>query len=513
MARSKVTPPAADLPPNGVRLTGHPVRNKPAPMIDLRPIGYVIGLLVAALGLSMMVPLAVDLVSGDGHWQVFLQSASIVGLTGGMLSLACLNGVAERISIQQTFLLTVAVWTLLPIFGAVPFVLGATQASPTDAMFEAMSGLTTTGSTVFIGLDGLPRGLLLWRSMLQWFGGIGIIIVAMVFMPELRVGGMQVFRSEAFDTMGKILPRAAQIAAQISWIYVAMTFACFLGYMSVGLPRFEALNHALTTISTGGFSTTDRSFGAFQGPPEYLAALFMIMASLPFVRYIQLVAGTARPFWHDSQIRGFLWVVLTVVGVLTLFQTVILERDSEPALREALFNVASIISGTGYASVDYQLWGGFAMVVFFLIGLIGGCAGSTCCSVKIFRYQILISAIAAQIRRIHSPHGIFTAHFDGRPVSDDVMHSVMAFLVLFIVSLGALSVMLAMTGLDLVTALSGAATAIANIGPGLGPIIGPSGTFAPLNDTAKWLLILGMLVGRLELMAVYVLFTAMFWKN
>ncbi|WP_226779162.1 TrkH family potassium uptake protein [Oceaniglobus trochenteri] len=482
-------------------------------MIDPRPVGYVIGLLVAALGATMVVPLMVDLAAGNGHWPAFLEAAVIVSLTGGLIALACSNGVVERISIQQTFLLTVGVWVMLPIFGSLPFVLGATGASLTDAMFEAMSGLTTTGSTVFTGLDSLPRGLLLWRSMLQWFGGIGIIVVAMVFMPELRVGGMQIFRSEAFDTMGKILPRAAEIAAQISWIYVALTFICFLCYLALGLPSFEAINHALTTLSTGGFSTTDRSFGAFQGAPEYAASIFMILASMPFVRYIQLIAGTAQPFWRDSQIRAFLSVILVVVVVMSIFQMVADDRDAEASLREALFNVTSIISGTGYASVDYQLWGSFAMVVFFLIGLVGGCAGSTCCSIKIFRYQILLAAIYSQIRRIHSPHGIFTPRYDGRPVGSDVMNSVIAFLVLFVVSLGVLSVLLAMTGLDFVTSLSGAATAIANIGPGLGPIIGPAGTFAPINDTAKWLLIAGMLVGRLEIMAVYVLFTAMFWRG
>ena len=482
-------------------------------MIDLRPVGYVIGLLVAALGATMVVPMAVDMVAHNGHWPVFLETGVIVSLTGGLIALACANGVVERISIQQTFLLTTGVWVMLPVFGALPFVLGATEASLTDAMFEAMSGLTTTGSTVFVGLDALPRGLLLWRSMLQWFGGIGVIVVAMVFLPELRVGGMQIFRSEAFDTMGKILPRAAEIAAQISWIYVVLTFVCFLTYLGLGMPSFEAINHALTTLSTGGFSTTDRSFGAFQGAPEYAASVFMILASLPFVRYIQLIAGSAQPLKHDPQVRGYLKVIVLVTAVLTVFQTILLDRANEEAFREALFNVTSIISGTGYASVDYQLWGSFAMVVFFLIGLVGGCAGSTCCSVKIFRYQILFSAISAQVLRIHSPHGVFGPRYDGRKVDDDVLNSVMAFLVLFVVSLGALAVLLAMTGLDMVTALSGAATAIGNIGPGLGPIIGPAGNFAPINDLAKWLLILGMLVGRLELMAVYVLFTAMFWRN
>ncbi|EKE44370.1 Trk system potassium uptake protein TrkH [Oceaniovalibus guishaninsula JLT2003] len=481
-------------------------------MIDLRPVGHVIGLLVAVLGATMLIPMVVDAAYGNGHWPIFLQAAVMTVLGGGLTALATANSNTGRLSLQQTFLLTVAVWVALPLFGAIPFLMDPLHARPVDAFFEAMSGLTTTGSTVFSGLDRLPEGILLWRSMLQWFGGIGIIVMAMVFLPELRIGGMQIFRSEAFDTMGKILPRAAEIASQISWIYVSLTFACFLGYIALGLDNFDAVNHALTTLSTGGFSTRDASFGAFQGAPEYLASIFMILASLPFVRYIQLLAGTARPILLDVQVRGYLAVIAVTTMVLAFFQITADGRGIEESLREAVFNVTSIISGTGYASVDYQLWGAFAMVAFFFLGLVGGCAGSTCCSVKIFRYQIVLSAVAAQVRRINSPHGIFQPRFDGRPVAVDVLSSVMAFLVLFIVSLGVLSVLLGLTGLDFVTSLSGAATAIGNIGPGLGPVIGPAGFFGPLNDTAKWLLIAGMLVGRLELMAVYVLFTARFWR-
>ena len=481
-------------------------------MPDLRPVGYVIGLLVAALGAAMLVPLATDLGYGNGHWPVFLESAVITTLVGGLMSLASSSGVEARLTLQQTFLLTTAVWAVLPIFGAIPFVLGATDARIVDAYFEAMSGLTTTGSTVFTGLDALPQGLLLWRSMLQWFGGIGIIVVAMVFLPELRIGGMQVFRSEGFDTMGKILPRAAQIAGQIAAIYVGLTAICALAYLTVGMGAFDAVNHAFTTIATGGFSTRDASFGAYQGAPEYVAAVFMLLASLPFVRFVQLAAGTARPLARDSQVRVFLAIVAVVTLGMTVFRIAIRGDLTEHAFREGLFNVTSIITGTGYASTDYQSWGHFPVVAFFFLGLVGGCAGSTCCSVKVFRYQILFSAILAQIRRIHSPHGIFVARFEGRTVSPEVLSSVMSFFVIFVVSIGVTSVLLGMTGLDFVTSLTGAATAIANVGPGLGEIIGPIGNFATLNDVAKWLLSIGMLVGRLELLVVYAMFTIGFWR-
>lgn len=482
-------------------------------MFDIRPVGYVIGLLVAFLGATMLLPFLVDVAEGRGQWPVFIESAMITILAGGLIALACSNGVKQGLSIQQTFLLTTGVWLTLPIFGALPFMLGATEARFVDAFFEAMSGMTTTGSTVFSGLDDLPKGLLLWRGLLQWLGGIGIIVVAMVFLPELRVGGMQIFKAEAFDTFGKILPRATQIASQISVIYVSLTLICALLYIAFGMNAFDASVHALTTISTGGFSTYDASFGAFAGPLEYVASVFMILAAMPFVRYVQLVNGATLPLFKDSQIRVFLTTILVLVIFTSFVLVAIFPHHPERAVREALFNITSIISGTGFASVDYMQWGPLLVSMFFFIGLIGGCAGSTACSVKIFRYQLLFASIRVQLMRIHAPNGVFTPRFEGRPVSDDVLSSVMSFFMFFVVTLGVLAVLLSATGLDFVTALSGTATAVANIGPGLGDTIGPAGNFATLNDTAKWLLAAGMLIGRLELMAVYAILTVNFWRG
>ncbi|MEP5152788.1 TrkH family potassium uptake protein [Planktotalea sp.] len=481
-------------------------------MLDFRPVGYVIGLLVMILGIAMLLPLLVDIAEARGHWPAFLQSALLTMLIGGMIALACSNGVKSGLNIQQTFLLTTGVWLALPLFGALPFMFGATELRFIDAFFEAMSGLTTTGATVITGLDDLPKGLLLWRGLMQWIGGVGIIVVAMVFLPELRVGGMQIFRAEGFDTMGKILPRATTIASQVSYIYIGITLACAVCYMVFGMNAFDATVHSMTTVATGGFANYDASFGAFPAATEYVASVFMILAALPFVRYVQLLNGNSLAVWHDAQVRGFFKtigiLVLICAGVLIFAQ----DRAFEPALRQAIFNIISIVSGTGYASADYMLWGSFLIALFFFAGLIGGCAGSTACSIKIFRYQILFASIRTQMRRIHSPNGIFTPRFDGRAVSEDVLSSVMSFFVFFMVTMGLLAVALSMTGLDLVTALSGAASALANIGPGLGPEIGPAGNYAGLNDTAKWLLAVGMLIGRLELMAVYAILTVGFWR-
>ena len=482
-------------------------------MFDFRPAAYVIGLLVVVLGATMVVPMVVDLMDGNGEWWVFAISALLTCLTGGSIALACANASGQGLSIQQTFLLTTGVWVVLPIFGALPFWLGETDARIVDGFFEAMSALTTTGSTVLSGLSDLPRGLLLWRGLMQWFGGIGVIVVAMVFLPLLRVGGMQIFRTEGFDTFGKILPRAAEISRSISSIYVGLTLACALGYNFAGLDVFDSIVHAMTTIATGGFANYDNSFSDLGAGAEYVGILFMLLASLPFVRYVQLVSGSGLPILKDSQVRAFLGTGLVVVSILFSWQFFQGNELAEPALRKAAFNGVSILTGTGYASTDYGLWGSFPVTLFFFIGLIGGCAGSTTCSIKIFRFQLLFASIRAQIQRIHSPNGVFEPKYNRRKVGSDVMSSVMAFFMMFLLSLAVLSVALGMTGLDMVTSITGAATALANVGPGLGPEIGPSGNFGGLNDSAKWLLSAGMLVGRLELMAVFVLFTANFWRG
>lgn len=481
-------------------------------MFDLRPVGYVIGLLVAVLGLTMALPLAVDLAEGNGHWPAFLQAGVLTFLTGALISLSCQSSKRAGLTIQQTFLLTTGVWLALPVFGALPFLLGETDSRFVDAFFEAMSGLTTTGSTVLSGLDDMHSGMLLWRGILQWLGGIGIIVVAMVFLPELRVGGMQIFRSEGFDTFGKILPRATQISSRISVVYLSLTVICALSYMLAGMSIFDAVVHSMTTIATGGFANYDASFGAHSAMAEYAAVVFMLLAALPFVRFVQLTAGTARPLFQDSQIRAFFVTAAIIVLLLTLWQVNRSGGWTEENFRKVLFNTVSILTGTGYASDDYMLWGGFPVTVLFFAGLIGGCAGSTACSIKVFRYQLLFSAIRAQLMQIRSPRGIFFTRYDGRPVGEDVLSSVISFFVYFIVTMGLLAVGLGLTGLDFTTSVSGAAAALANIGPGLGDIIGPSGNFASLNDTAKWLLITGMLLGRLELLAVYAILTRQFWS-
>lgn len=483
-------------------------------MIDLRPVVYVVGLLVATLGAAMIFPFLVDLAQGNGHAIVFFEASVLSVFVGGILAISTRNSVASgRLSLQQTFLVAVSIWLVLPLFGALPFYFGATQASMIDSVFEAMSGLTTTGSTVLSGLDSLPKGILLWRALLNWLGGIGIIVVAMVFLPELRVGGMQIFRAEAFDTLGKILPRAASISQQISVIYLALTMICAFFYIMCGMDVFDATAHAMTTLSTGGFANYDSSFGHFNAPAHYVASVFMIIAAIPFALYVQAVNGQADNLFKDSQTRTFLGILVSLIIGLTVYMSWDAGAFDEPTFREVTFNVISLVTGTGYGSADYGLWGSGVVIVLFWAGLIGGCAGSTSCSVKVFRYQILWAEVKKQVMLIRSPNAVFVPRFQGVRITESTTNSVLVFFFIFFASLVILAALLHMTGLDFVTSVSGAATALANIGPGFGDIIGPSGNFAPLNDTAKVLLIIGMWLGRLELMAVFVLLTRRFWRG
>ncbi len=486
-------------------------------MHDIRPVVSVIGRLTVVLGGSMVLAAGVDAASGHANWRGMTMAAFLTTTAGLSLSLVTRRQSLERLTRQQAFLLTTLVWMALPVFGALPFYLGPAGTpyalSYTDAYFEAMSGLTTTGATVMSGLQDAPPGLLFWRALLQWYGGVGIVVFAMVFLPALKIGGMQFFRSEAFDVGTDILPRAAEVAGSLFWIYLSLTLGCMLAYSATGLSAFDAICHAMTTVSTGGLGNYDDSFASFPAATQYVAVLFMVLAALPFIRFIQLSRGNAEPLFHDIQIRGFLAVVGVVSGLVTLWLLLDGRTGVEESFRAALFNITSITTGTGYASEPYDAWSGFPIALFFMVALIGGCAGSTSCSAKVFRYQILFAALTQQIRRIHTPSGVFPLRYDHRVVDPEVLSSVMAFFFVFVTALSVWAILLSMFGLPAITAISGAVATLANVGPGLGAQIGPSGNYADLPDAAKWLLSAGMLLGRLEFISVLVLFAPSFWRR
>ena len=481
-------------------------------MPELRPVGYIIGLLVVVIGVAMLGPMLADLFAGDPNWTAFLASAVLVGLAGALMSLACAGG-AAGLTLRQTFLLATGTWAALPLFAVVPFVLGAPGLGLTDALFETMSAMTTTGTTVLVGLDNLPPGVLLWRSVLQWLGGLGIIIVALIFLPVMRVGGMQHFRSEGFDTLGKVLPRVADISKALVQVYIALTGLCFLTYTILGLSGFDALNHAFTTIATGGFSTRDDSFGAFGAGAQYAAIGFMVLAGFPFIRLVQLAGGSIAPLWQDVQVRAFLRWMLYAIALLLVYRFWREGAISEEVLRATLFNLISLWSGTGYGTDDPSAWGAFPLVVVVVAGLIGACTASTGCSLKVFRYLVLFEAIKTQMRRVHSPNRVVPVRLGGRPLGDDVINSVMMLFVLFLFSFGLTAVLLSFTGLEPRTAITAAWTAICNIGPAFGPEVGPTGAVDQFPVAAKWVMIAAMLVGRLEVVSVLVLILPRFWRG
>ncbi len=481
-------------------------------MLDLRPILLVNGILLALLGLAMLLPAVADLTVNHADAKVFLAAAAITLFVG--VSLALTNwGHAGNLNVQQAFILTTSAWVFAPAFAALPFMFCELGLDYTDAFFEAMSGLTTTGSTVVTGLDTAPPGILLWRALLQWLGGIGIIVMAIAVLPMLQVGGMQLFRLESSEASEKILPRATEIAGSIAVVYVGFSLLCVVSYWAAGMSIFEAIIHAMTTISTGGFSTSDQSIGIFDSMAiDYITVIFMIVGSLPFVLYFHLLRGKPSLVFRDSQVQWFLVISFILVMVMTFYQTLSGINGIWQALRFASFSVISVISGTGYATLDYGAWGPFAVLAFFFTMFIGGCAGSASCGIKIFRFQIIYSASWQQIRKMVHPHGVFSPKYNGRLISSDVISSVMSFFFLYILCFTVLSIALSALGLDTLTALSAVSATISNVGPGLGNVVGPEGTYTSLPDAAKWLLSLAMLLGRLELFTVLVLFAPGFWR-
>lgn len=482
-------------------------------MTHYRTIFFVLGILLTTLAVAMTLPVAVDLAVGNSDWEVFAASASITLFTGVTLILTC-RSKSGQLAIRQAFLLTSLSWIVLPAFAAVPFAFSNLDLSYTDAFFEAMSGLSTTGATVITGLDYAPPGILLWRSLLQWLGGIGIVVMAVSVLPMLQIGGMQLFRMEFAESVEKALPRAAQIGAWITAIYLGLTLTCAVLYWACGMSGFDALNHAMTTVATGGYSTRDASMGFYNSASmDLVSTIFMILGSLPFLLYLQAIRGRPLALWNDSQVRWFFAIILSAIGLIVIYLTNINDWTLVQALRYGSFNVTSIMTGTGYATDDFSLWGSFALPLFVALMFIGGCAGSTTCGIKIFRFQVLFATAQVQIRRLLVPHGVFIAYYNGKPIPDTVEESVMSFFFLFVSIFLILAMALGFLGLDFLTAVSGAATAISNVGPGLGSIIGPAGNFSTLPDPAKWLLATGMLLGRLEIFTILVLFSRRFWRN
>ncbi len=479
-------------------------------MSNYKTVFFTLGILQIILGIFMLTPIIVQFLYREIDSSFF--GASLVTIIFGMLFFLSNIDHDKKLNLQQAFLLTSLAWLSIAIFGSLPFVFSTINFSFTNAFFESMSGITTTGSTIIANLENMPKGILLWRAILQWLGGIGIIVMAITLMPIMNVGGMQLFKISSNDSSEKILPKSKEVALRLIYIYTILTALCAVSYNILGMNIFDSITHSMTTIATGGFSNYNESIGFFNSfSIEISAMIFIVLGSFPFIAYIKFLNGDKKIFFSDIQIKSFIKILIISVIILSIY--LLFNNSNQLNFRSICFNVISILTGTGYVNAQFDSWGGFPLILFLVLMFIGGCAGSTTCGIKIFRVQILYSFIVNQLKKIIYPKGVFILKYNQNPVDNKFIASIISFIYMYLIIFFIITALLSLTGLDFITSISGAATSISNVGPGLGSIIGPNGNFSSLPDLSKWILSIGMILGRLELFAILVLFLPSFWRN
>ena len=479
-------------------------------MSNYKTVFFTLGILQIILGISMVFPIIIQIIF-DELDSSFIGASLITIIFGTLFFLSNLDH-DKKLSLQNAFLLTALSWLSIAVFSSLPFIFSNLNLSITDSFFESMSGITTTGSTIITDLNSSPKAILLWRALLQWLGGIGIIVMAITLMPIMNVGGMQLFKVSSSDASEKILPKTKEITLRLILIYLILTFLCSFFYNICGMKFFDSLTHSMTTIATGGFSNYNESIGYFNNIKiEIVSMIFIILGSIPFISYIKFLSGKKNIFYTDTQIKSFIKIIFYSIVILFFYLTIFNKSFSDVSLRSISFNVISILTGTGYVTQNFDNWGSFPLIYFLILMFIGGCAGSTACGIKIFRVQILYLFLKNQLKKIIYPRGIFIIKYDNNNVNEKFMASIIAFIYLYIIIFFIITAMLTLSGLDFTTSISGAATSISNVGPGLGELIGPNGNFSQLPDFSKWVLSFGMILGRLELFAILVLFLPSFW--
>ncbi len=482
-------------------------------MATNKTVFFLIGILLVVLGISMLAPYTAQLLYEENSHS-FIASAFFTVFIGVLFVLGNLE-TQYKLNLRQTFLFSTLAWLMVAIFGSLPFLLSPKEFSFSEAFFESMSGITTTGATIITNLDESTKSILLWRAILQWLGGIGIVVMAITILPLLKVGGMQLFKMEGPDSTEKILPRTVEVAAIIISTYLILTMSCSFFYWLFGMSIFDSVCHAMTTIATGGFSTHNDSIGFFKNSNiEIIASIFIVLGSIPFISYLKFAQGNKKIFFKDIQIRGLIYLLLISILIMFLYLLFInYEGTVFEKIRISSFNVISILSGTGYVTDDFGLWGNFSLIFFLFLMFIGGCAGSTACGIKIFRLQMLVIFLKNQIKKLIYPNSIIINKYNNQKISENFINSVIVFIFSFLFIFFIIAMLLSVSGLDFITAISGAASAISNVGPGLGETIGPNGNYKTIPDLSKWILSFGMLLGRLELFAVLVLFFPSFWRS
>jgi len=482
-------------------------------MRDFRPILNILGLLLCIESIALLIPMIFDYINNNEDWKQFFFISCLTFFIGLVLYVGFKNE-KLKINLRQAFLLTILSWLVIALFGSLPFMYSSSSLNFTNAFFESVSGITTTGSTVISNFDSLSEGILIWRSLLQWFGGIGIIVLAVAILPTLQIGGMQLLHMEHDDPYEKTLPKINKFIFEIIFLYFGLTILCLFSYYFNGMNGFDSLIHSMTTISTGGFSNKSLSFGYFDSQTlESISILFMILGSLPFVIFIKFIHGQKNSLFKDDQIRLFIFLLVSIVLISWFWVKHYLNIEWSSALRLTTFNITSILTGTGYTSTNYNNWGGFGLIIILMIMFIGGCAGSTTGGVKIFRFQILFRGVRLQIKKLTQPHAVFLMKFNKKTVTENTYTSIISFFFIYILLFILSSVILSFLGVDFLTALSASASAISNVGPGVGEIIGPNGNYASINEIGKWVLAFTMLIGRLEIFTILVIFSKSFWKK
>ena len=481
-------------------------------MYNYKTVFYTLGTLQIILGVFMLIPVIIQLIYNE--LDSGFVSASIITIVFGVLFFLSNLDHDKNIDLPQAFILTALSWLSIAIFGSLPFIFSNLNLNFTDAFFESMSGITTTGSTIITDLDNAPKGILLWRAILQWLGGIGIILMAITLMPIMNIGGMQLFKISSNDNAEKILPKSKEVSLRLIVIYSLLTFACAIFYKLFGMNYFDSLTHSMTTIATGGFSNYNDSIGYFNNALiEINAIIFIILGSIPFITYIKYLNGDKKVFYNDTQISFFIKTIIISVIIIFIFLLFKNINSETFLLRQVIFNVVSILTGTGYVTTNYSNWGGFPLIFFLILMFIGGCAGSTACGLKIFRIHILYKFFVMQLKKFIYPRGVFVLKYGDNILNEKFISSIISFVFLYIIIFFIITTLLSISGLDFITSVSGAATSISNVGPGLGGMIGPNGNFSLLPDFSKWILTIGMILGRLELFAIIVLFIPSFWRR
>jgi trk system potassium uptake protein TrkH len=480
----------------------------------LRSVIYIASIFGLYMATAMFIPAMTDLYYGNDDWAVFALS----GFMCGGFALACAlatRGQVPQFNKRFGFLLVNLLWLVFSFIGAVPFYLSELDLTFSQAIFESVSAITTTGSTVIAGLDHAPQGILMWRSLLCWLGGIGIVALGLFILPLLRVGGMTFFRMESSDT-GNDRPfaRLASFTKAFVGIYLIMTLACTVAFDFAGMTHFDALNHAMSTVATGGFSTHDASFAFFDSTALlWIATFFLILGSLPFSVMILFAVRRRLDILRDPQIPVFLGYLCIISLAVGIYHHLTNDVPLATALSHSFFNITSILSTGGFASDDYTLWGPFVVVVAFFATFMGGCSGSTAGGIKAYRFVIVYSVVKTGLKKLIYPNAVYSVRYGNQVVDPETIRTVFLFLSCFVVLWIGGSLALSAMGYDFMTATSAVATSLANVGPGIGPIIGPAGNFSTISDPALYVLSVMMLLGRLEILTVLVLLMPIFWKN